>query len=52
MLHEIPVCMQLMQEQDKKTSALRKLNASLLKDKRIRLSIVPIGDGMALCTKL
>lgn len=41
-----------LQEQDKRTVALRKLNAELLNDQRIIFSIVPIGDGMALCTKL
>lgn len=39
------------QVQDKKTLALRELNANLMQDKRIRLSMVPVGDGMALCTK-
>jgi predicted O-methyltransferase YrrM len=36
-------------EADKATCALRDLNAFLLDDERIDLSIVPVGDGMALC---
>lgn len=36
---------------DKRTTALRELNKALLHDKRILLSIVPVGDGMALCLK-
>ncbi|DBA66121.1 hypothetical protein WJX79_000853 [Trebouxia sp. C0005] len=39
-------------EQDKRTAALRQLNQELLHDERIVLSIVPVGDGMALCMKL
>lgn len=38
--------------QDASTVALRSLNAALLKDERVTFTIVPIGDGMALCTKL
>lgn len=41
-----------MQEKDKRTEALRQLNQELLHDERIVLSIVPVGDGMALCMKL
>ena len=33
------------------TQAIRDLNASLLKDERIDLSIIPVGDGIALCRK-
>lgn len=36
---------------DKQTQALRLLNAFLYKDSRIDLSIVPIGDGIAMCRK-
>ena len=36
---------------DGATLALRELNAFLLEDERVTLSIVPVGDGMALCTK-
>lgn len=36
---------------DKATLALRELNDFLVTDERITLSYVPIGDGMALCTK-
>lgn len=36
---------------DKATVAIRDFNAALLRDERISLSIVPIGDGMALCRK-
>jgi predicted O-methyltransferase YrrM len=34
------------------TEAVRELNARLLADERIDLSIVPVGDGIALCRKL
>ncbi|KAL3154743.1 hypothetical protein ABBQ38_011291 [Trebouxia sp. C0009 RCD-2024] len=36
---------------DKRTAALRHLNTELLHDRRIVLSMVPIGDGIALCLK-
>lgn len=36
---------------DKATQALRDLNAKLLRDERVTLSILPVGDGMALCVK-
>jgi O-methyltransferase len=36
---------------DKQTEALRQLAADLLVDTRIDLSIVPIGDGIAMCRK-
>jgi predicted O-methyltransferase YrrM len=36
---------------DGATLALRELNAFLLEDERFTLSIVPVGDGLALCTK-
>jgi predicted O-methyltransferase YrrM len=36
---------------DKATLALRKFNADLVADERVAFSIVPIGDGMALCRK-
>lgn len=36
---------------DVRTEAIRELNSSLLADERILVSIVPIGDGLALCTK-
>lgn len=36
---------------DGATLALRELNAFLLEDERVTLSIVPVGDGLALCTK-
>lgn len=35
--------------QDNVTEALRQLNAELLEDARIDLSIVPVGDGMSMC---
>lgn len=34
------------------TEAVRELNARLLADERIDLSIIPVGDGIALCRKL
>lgn len=34
---------------DKATVALRDLNAFLMQDERVDFTIVPIGDGMALC---
>ncbi|KAG1662959.1 hypothetical protein FOA52_006712 [Chlamydomonas sp. UWO 241] len=36
---------------DKAAQALAEFNAKLLVDERIDLSIVPVGDGMALCRK-
>lgn len=35
---------------DKNTEALRELNAFLLRDERVTFSLVPVGDGIALCT--
>ncbi|KAI8464284.1 MAG: O-methyltransferase [Monoraphidium minutum] len=37
--------------QDKATAALREFNTALVGDGRVTLSIVPVGDGMALCRK-
>jgi len=37
---------------DKKVMALRDFNAQLLADERIHLTIIPVGDGMALCRRL
>lgn len=45
-------CMLVPQDSDKKVTALRELNAQLLHDDRIDLSIVPVGDGIALCRRL
>jgi O-methyltransferase len=39
------------QDTDKKVVALRDFNSKLLSDERITLSIVPVGDGIALCRK-
>lgn len=39
------------QNDDKPTLALRSFNTSLLADERVTISIVPVGDGMALCRK-
>jgi predicted O-methyltransferase YrrM len=36
---------------DKQTEALRALNAKMLADPRVSFSMVPVGDGMALCRK-
>lgn len=36
---------------DKATLALRQFNKDLMADERVSFSIVPIGDGMALCRK-
>ena len=36
---------------DKATLAIREFNQQLLHDQRVSLAFVPIGDGMALCTK-
>lgn len=35
---------------DKNTEALRELNTFLLHDARVTFSLVPVGDGIALCT--
>ena len=37
---------------DKNTEALRELNDFLAADDRVTFSLVPVGDGMALCTVL
>eukprot|EP01024_Parvocaulis_polyphysoides_P039945 TRINITY_DN36206_c0_g1_i3.p1 TRINITY_DN36206_c0_g1~~TRINITY_DN36206_c0_g1_i3.p1 ORF type:complete len:311 (+),score=45.59 TRINITY_DN36206_c0_g1_i3:93-935(+) len=37
---------------DKNTVAIRNLNDKLFSDERIDLSIVPVGDGIAICRKL
>ena len=37
--------------QDKATMALKEFNDALMADERVTFSIVPIGDGMALCRK-
>ena len=39
------------QDTDKKVVALRDFNSKLLSDERITLSIVPVGDGIALCRR-
>ncbi|KAJ9522099.1 hypothetical protein QJQ45_005183 [Haematococcus lacustris] len=39
------------EETDKATMALKALNHKLLHDPRISLSIVPVGDGVALCRR-
>jgi predicted O-methyltransferase YrrM len=39
------------QVQDKQTAALRALNDKLVRDPRISFSMVPVGDGMALCRR-
>lgn len=39
------------EEQDKTTIALRDLNNKLLMDGRIDFSLIPVGDGMAMCRK-
>lgn len=36
---------------DARTEAIRELNSFLLADERILFSLLPIGDGLALCTK-
>jgi predicted O-methyltransferase YrrM len=38
-------------KQDKDTQAIRDLNEKLRRDRRVDLSLVPIGDGLALIRK-
>lgn len=40
------------QHQDKQTLALRALNAALAVDQRVDFSLIPVGDGIALCRRL
>uniref|UniRef100_A0A7S3QL53 Caffeoyl-CoA O-methyltransferase n=2 Tax=Dunaliella tertiolecta TaxID=3047 RepID=A0A7S3QL53_DUNTE len=37
--------------EDKATAALRAFNDQVINDQRVSLSIIPVGDGMALCRK-
>uniref|UniRef100_A0ACD5ZV00 Uncharacterized protein n=1 Tax=Avena sativa TaxID=4498 RepID=A0ACD5ZV00_AVESA len=37
---------------DSKTVSIRDFNKKLLEDKRVNISMVPIGDGMTICRKL
>ena len=34
------------------TEAIRRLNRKILRDKRVAISLVPIGDGLTLARKL
>lgn len=36
---------------DKQTVALRALNDALVQDERVSYTLLPIGDGLALCRK-
>lgn len=38
-------------KKDKDTAAIRALNEKIKKDKRVSISLVPIGDGLTLCRK-
>jgi len=46
-----PVLCHATQDDDKKIVAIRELNQKLLMDDRITLSIVPVGDGIAICRR-
>ena len=46
-----PVSRRGCQDDDKKIVAIRELNQKLLMDDRITLSIVPVGDGIAICRR-
>ncbi|CAL5008425.1 unnamed protein product [Urochloa decumbens] len=37
---------------DQKTNSIRNFNKKVLEDKRVDISMVPIGDGMTICRKL
>ncbi|KAF6171020.1 hypothetical protein GIB67_005145 [Kingdonia uniflora] len=37
---------------DPKTTSIRNFNRSIMEDKRVSISMVPIGDGMTICRKL
>ncbi|KAI9182228.1 hypothetical protein LWI28_023287 [Acer negundo] len=37
---------------DAKTDSIRNFNKNLMEDKRVNISMVPIGDGMTICRKL
>ncbi|KAH1148766.1 hypothetical protein GLYMA_15G250900v4 [Glycine max] len=36
---------------DPKTFSIRNFNQKLMEDKRVSISMVPIGDGMTICRK-
>ncbi|GKU87825.1 hypothetical protein SLEP1_g2160 [Rubroshorea leprosula] len=36
---------------DAKTISIRNFNKNLMEDKRVSISMVPIGDGMTICRK-
>lgn len=36
---------------DKATQAIREFNDRVMADPRVTLSIIPVGDGIALCRK-
>ncbi|XP_038891201.1 O-methyltransferase MdmC-like isoform X5 [Benincasa hispida] len=36
---------------DKKTDSIRRLNKKIMEDNRVRISMVPIGDGITICQK-
>lgn len=40
------------QVKDPKTISIRSFNRKILEDKRVSISMVPIGDGMTICRKL
>ncbi len=41
-----------LQDQDKRTAALRDFNDRIVACSAVHATIVPIGDGLALCRKL
>lgn len=40
------------QVNDSKTNGIRNFNKKILEDKRVNISMVPIGDGMTICRKI
>ena len=41
-----------LEEKDTDTIAIRNLNKSIYKDKRVEISMIPVGDGLTIAVKI